>query len=101
MEVIGSRTFATTEEEHTVFTVRRTSEVTGVIASVDAGPAGPLPVSVTGHHDVTVNVGFSSQSGGFAEIDIAGSEGGTTTDRIVQMPSLPFRNRVYTLGARR
>lgn len=95
MLVIDSRTFTTADHEAATFSVGQTSQVSGVTGSVDAGPGAPLPLTITGHHQVDINVAFMGDSGGFADIDISGSEGGGTTNRIAQIPGVPFRDRVY------
>lgn len=54
-----------------------------------------LPITVTRDHLITIAVGFIGNSGGSAEIQVVGSLGGSDTDRIAQIPGLPFRNRTY------
>lgn len=75
----------------TTFSVGNTTQVSGVTASVDAGPAQPLPVTVDGSHQVVIGVGFTGDSGGFAVIHITGRD----DDRIDQVQGIPFRNRAY------
>jgi hypothetical protein len=95
MQITDSQTLSADSNEQVTFSVGATDQVIGVTGSVDAGPGAPLPITVTGHHQVAVAVGFTGNGGGSAEIKIAGSSGGATTDTINQSPGLPVRNRIY------
>jgi hypothetical protein len=96
MQIIDNETMSAGEAESVTFAVSATSQVSGVTGSVDGGPGMPLPVTVVGHHQVTVTVGFTGDTGGSADIRISGSAGGAQIDTIAQVTGLPFRNRVYT-----
>jgi hypothetical protein len=95
MNKLDSTTFDAAVNEQVTFSLGTTNQLSGAAASVDGGPGTPLPVTVTGDHLVTVNVGFTGQSGGFADVTIVGSLGGSDTDRIAQFPGMPFRERTY------
>jgi hypothetical protein len=95
MKKLDSTTFDAASNEQVTFSLGSTNQVSGAAASVDGGPGGPLPVTVTGDHLVTISVGFTGQNNGFADIIIVGSLGGRDTDRIAQFPGLPFRERSY------
>ena|SRR5919109_513347 len=95
MKKLDSTTFDAASNEQVTFSLGNTHQVTGAAASVDGGPGAPLPVTVTGDHLVTISIGFTGQSDGFADVTIVGSLGGSDTDRIAQFPGLPFRERSY------
>jgi hypothetical protein len=95
MQKLDAATFVADPGEQITFSLGTNSQVIAAIASIDVGPSAPLPVAVTGHHHVTMTVTFTGNSGGFADIDITSSTGGSDSDHIMQVPGLGFRNRIY------
>ena len=87
--------FSPAAGETITFDVGATHQVIGAVASVDDGAAHPLPVSVVAHHKVLVDVAFTGNDGGWADIVITGTSTPPVTDRIEQVTGLPTRDRIY------
>jgi hypothetical protein len=96
MQVINARTFDVGPAEQVTFSVIKSKQLAGASGSA-AMVSGPLPLTVTGPQQVTIAVMFTTESGGFADIQAASGQGANGVDRIEQAPPITFRTRTYTL----
>lgn len=96
MQVINSRTFDVLPTEQVTFSVLKSKQVSGATGA-GAVVSGPLPITVTGPQRVTIGVMFTTESGGFADIQATSDQGDSAVDRIEQAAPVPFRTRTYTL----
>jgi hypothetical protein len=96
MQVINSRTFDVQPTEQVTFSVVKFKQL-ATAAGSGIPNSGPLPLTVIGPQTVTIAVTFTTNSGGFADIQAVGSLGGNSVDRIEQAKDITFRTRQYAL----
>jgi hypothetical protein len=82
------------------FSLGAISKVGLVVAQLDNGAAGPLPVITPAdgqHHVVTITVAFTTSADGSATILVDGGFGGHDESRIRQLTSLPKRSAIFVV----
>ena len=91
MHIIGDRHYRTDPGESIRLSLGATSKVGLVVAQLDSGPPGPLPVVTPPdglHHVIAITVAFTTSADGSATILINGTTGHDES-RIRQLASIP------------
>lgn len=96
MKIVGDRHYKGTAGEKIRFSLAAGSVNVG---GVTATPGGALPVSKTAgsHHAVTITVGFTSNSGGSAEIEVSGTGSVRDKSRVRQINGLANRSAIFVV----
>jgi hypothetical protein len=96
MKIVGDRHYKGTAGEQITF---RLAPGGVNVGGVTATPGGALPISraAGSHHAVTITVGFSSNSGGSAEIEVSGTGSVKDRSRIRQINGLANRSAIFVI----
>ena len=99
MHIIGDRHYKADPSGSIHFSLGTTSKVGLVVAQLDNGPSGPLPVVTPPdglHHVITITVAFTTSADGSATILINGTTGHDES-RIRQLTSIPKRSAIFVV----